>query len=62
MPEANVFSSRSALMLPAGPIATICQSDQANQQLSSANRGEVRQNPQHSRNKAEWDFEEDTLP
>jgi hypothetical protein len=39
------------------------EENKANQQLSSANYGEVRQNPQRRRNeKNEWNFEEDTLP
>jgi hypothetical protein len=36
--------------------------NEADQQLSSENSGEVRQNPQCGRNEITWNSEEDTLP
>jgi hypothetical protein len=37
------------------------EADQSDQQLNLAKAGEIRQNPQHGRNK-DFDFEEETLP
>jgi hypothetical protein len=46
----------------ADPESRESDENEGNQQLAAGNSGQVWQNPQCSRNKSGFDFEDDTLP